>query len=184
MSHLGVGELVRWPRIFCIVTGNPEMTLFDGAPDVRLNTHCKTKSIIFHRMKNYGADISGMAASGQARLRLPPGFSENLCLSHATCVHRRGGDVSIPLPVGKAGFPSCADASDANCSTCPDVTGDNRWNILTCRDIPSDMLIDLTSDNTRVCMTESSFGKSYQRPSNDSVNVRNIPSTVAANIPM
>jgi hypothetical protein len=44
---------------------------------------------------------------------------------------------------------------------------DESWNIITCRDIPSDMLIDLTSDNSRVCMTESSFGKFYQRPSKD-----------------
>jgi hypothetical protein len=85
---------------------------------------------------------------------------------------------------GEAGLPSCADASDANCSTCPNVPGDNRWNIFTCRDIPSDMLIALTSDNARVCTTESSFGKSYQRPSNDLVNDVNIPSTAAANIPM
>jgi hypothetical protein len=35
-----------------------------------------------------------------------------------------------------------------------DVGGDDRWNITTCRDIPSDMLVDLTSDNTRVCMTK------------------------------
>jgi hypothetical protein len=116
-----------------------------------------------------------MAASGRAHLRPPPGFSENPCLNHATCVHRGRGE---------AGFQSCVDASDANYSTCPNVPGDNRWNILTCRDIPSDMLIDLTSDNARVCTTESSFGKSYQRPSNDSVNVRNIPSIAAANISM
>jgi hypothetical protein len=80
------------------------------------HTCCKTKSIVFHRKKNYGADVSGMAASGRARLRPPPGFSENLCLSHATCVHRRGGDAFIPLPVGEVGFPSYADASAANCS--------------------------------------------------------------------
>jgi hypothetical protein len=85
---------------------------------------------------------------------------------------------------GEAGFPACEDASDANCSTCPNVPGDNRWNILTCRDIPSDILIDLTSDNARVCMTESSSGKSYQRLSNDLVNERNIPSTMTTNIPM
>jgi hypothetical protein len=30
-----------------------------------------------------------------------------------------------------------------------DESGDESWNITTCRDIPSDMLIDLTSDNTR-----------------------------------
>jgi hypothetical protein len=65
-----------------------------------------------------------------------------------------------------------------------DESGDESWNITTCRDIPSDMLIDLTSDNTRVCKTESSFGKSDQRPSNDLVNIRNIPSTAAENIPM
>jgi hypothetical protein len=47
-----------------------------------------------------------------------------------------------------------------------DKSGDKSWNITTCRDIPSDMLIDLTSDNARVCTTESSFGKFYQRPSN------------------
>jgi hypothetical protein len=33
-------------------------------------------------------------------------------------------------------------------------------------------------------MTESSFGKSYQRPSNDLANVRNIPSTATANVLM
>jgi hypothetical protein len=65
-----------------------------------------------------------------------------------------------------------------------DGVGDERWNITTCRDIPSDLLIDLTSDNARGCMAESSFGKSCQRPSNELVNVRNIPSTVTANIPM
>jgi hypothetical protein len=65
-----------------------------------------------------------------------------------------------------------------------DVGGDDRWNIPTCGDIPSDTLVDLTSDNTQVYTTESSFGKSYQRPSNDLVNVKNIPSTAAANIPM
>jgi hypothetical protein len=64
------------------------------------------------------------------------------------------------------------------------VGGDNRWNIPTCRDIPSDIPVDLTSDNARVYTTESSFGNSHQRPSNESVNVRNIPSTAAANIPM
>jgi hypothetical protein len=47
-----------------------------------------------------------------------------------------------------------------------DESGDESWNITTCRDIPSDMFMDLTSDYTRVCMTESSFGKSDQRPSN------------------
>jgi hypothetical protein len=79
MSGLGVGELVWRPRIFCIVFGIPEMTLFYGAPDVRSlqNTRCKTKSIVFHRKKNNGADISGIAASGRAHLRPPPGFSVN-----------------------------------------------------------------------------------------------------------
>jgi hypothetical protein len=61
-----------------------------------------------------------------------------------------------------------------------DEGGDESWNITTCRD----MLLNLTSDNTRVCTTESSFGKSYQRPSNDLANVRNIPSIVTANMPM
>jgi hypothetical protein len=65
-----------------------------------------------------------------------------------------------------------------------DRGGDETWNIANCRVIPGDMLIDLTSDNTRVSMTESSFGKSCQRPSNDVMNVRNIPSNVIANIPM
>jgi hypothetical protein len=65
-----------------------------------------------------------------------------------------------------------------------DGGGDERWNITTCRDIPSDLLIDLTSDNARGCMVESSFGKSCQRPSNELVDVRNIPSTVTASIPM
>jgi hypothetical protein len=65
-----------------------------------------------------------------------------------------------------------------------DRGGDETWNIATCRDIPNDRVIDGTSDNTRVGMTESSFGKSCQRPSNDLMNVRNIPSTVIANIPM
>jgi hypothetical protein len=52
---------------------------------------CKTKSIVFHRKKNHGADVSvpvttsGMAVSGGACRRPPPGFSENPCLSHATC---------------------------------------------------------------------------------------------------
>jgi hypothetical protein len=57
---------------------------------------------------------------------------------------------------------------------------DERWNI---RDIPSDMLIDLTFDNARGCMAESSFGKSCQRPSNDVASVRSILSIAAANIP-
>jgi hypothetical protein len=65
------------------------------------------------------SDISGMAASGRARLRPPPGFSENLCLNHATCMHRGRGE---------AGFPSCADASDANCSMCPNVTANISMN--------------------------------------------------------
>jgi hypothetical protein len=69
-------------------------------------------------------------------------------------------------------------------SSSADESGDESWNITTCRDIPSDMLIDLTSDNTGVCTTESSFGKSDQRPGKDLVNVRNIPSTAAANILM
>ena len=69
--------------------------------------------------KNYGADISGMAASGRARLRPPPGFSENPCLNHATCVHPGRGE---------AGFPSCAGASDANCSMCPNVTANIPMN--------------------------------------------------------
>jgi hypothetical protein len=64
-----------------------------------------------------------------------------------------------------------------------DGGGDERWNITTCRDIPSDMLIDLTSDNARGCMAESSFGKSCQGPSNDAASVRNIPSIATANIP-
>jgi hypothetical protein len=62
-----------------------------------------------------------------------------------------------------------------------DKSGDESWNITTCRDIPSDILIDLTSDNTGVCMTESSFGKSDQRSGKDLVNVRNIPSTADLN---
>jgi hypothetical protein len=98
------------------------------------HTRCKTKSIVFHRKKNYGANVFAMAASGRARLCPPPGFSENLCLSHATCVHRRGGDVFIPLPVGEVGFPSNADASAANCSTCPNVPvpGDVMTGICNC----------------------------------------------------
>jgi hypothetical protein len=46
------------------------------------------------------------------------------------------------------------------------------------------MLINLTSDNARGCMAESSFGKSCQRPSNDLANVTIFPSTVTTNIPM
>jgi hypothetical protein len=131
---------------------------------------CKTKSIVFHRKKNYGANVSvpvttsgqqvlvpnhvvavppevtvpdgiqtnarvnadkpGMAASDRACLRPPPRFSENPCLSYATCMHRRGGDASIPLPrpppslpVGEVGFPPYMDASAANCSACPNVPG-------------------------------------------------------------
>jgi hypothetical protein len=37
---------------------------------------------------------------------------------------------------------------------------------------------------SRESLQKESIRKSYQRPSNDSVNVRNIPSTAAANIPM
>jgi hypothetical protein len=64
------------------------------------------------------------------------------------------------------------------------VGGDNRWNIPICRDIPSDILVDLTSDNALVYTTENPFSDSHQRPSNESVNVRNIPSTATANFPM
>jgi hypothetical protein len=35
-----------------------------------------------------------------------------------------------------------------------DGGGDGSWNITTCRDIPSDMLIDSTFDNARVYMTK------------------------------
>jgi hypothetical protein len=36
MSGLRVGEPVRRPQIFCIVSGIPEMMLFYGAPDIHL----------------------------------------------------------------------------------------------------------------------------------------------------
>jgi hypothetical protein len=60
--------------------------------------------------------------------------------------------------------------------------GDKTWNIDTCRDIPSDRVVDLTFENARVGMTESSFGKSCQRPSSDSMNIRNIPSSSATQL--
>jgi hypothetical protein len=60
------------------------------------------------------------------------------------------------------------------------------------RDLPVDaerVLLDRTDAHMNdlvsgVCTTEGSFGKSDQRPSNDLVNVRNIPSTATANILM
>jgi hypothetical protein len=64
------------------------------------------------------------------------------------------------------------------------VSSDNLRNISICRNIPSDIPVNLTSGNTLIYTTESSFGNSHQRPSNESVNFRNIPSTAAANIPM
>jgi hypothetical protein len=82
-------------------------------------------------LKNVKNSVSKVL-TGRACLRLPPGFSENPCLGHATCVHRRGGDASIPLPVGKAGFPSYADASAANCSACPNVPGNVITGICNC----------------------------------------------------
>jgi hypothetical protein len=99
-----------------VVAVPPEVTVPDGIQaNARVN-----------------ADKPGMAASGRACLRPPPGFLENPCLGHATCVHQRGGDVSIPLPVGEAGFPSYADASATNCSACPDVPGNVMTGICNC----------------------------------------------------
>jgi hypothetical protein len=114
------------------------------------------------------------------------------CLKNAN--HASGGGRgrigTLPLPSRAeatefvAEVPAHAHVSHNARFSSADEGGDESWNITTCRDIPSDMLIDLTSDNTRVCTTESSFGKSCQRPSNDLANVSNIPSIATANMPM
>jgi hypothetical protein len=107
------------------------------------------------------ADKPGMPPFGRACLRLPPGFLENPCLSHATCMHQRGGDASIPLPhpplpVGESGFPLYSDVSAADCPACPNVPGNvvtgisgnipTLWNI-PC-DIPTNNLTTISPNAT------------------------------------
>jgi hypothetical protein len=145
--------------------------------------------------------------------RLPPGFPERIladrtdahmndlvsgCANHAS--RGGGGRIGTLLRPSRAEAmefvaeaPTHAHSTHYTHNThvahnarfsSADRGGDETWNTATCRDILSDRVIDLTSNNTRVGMTESSFNKSCQRPSNDVMNVRDIPSTVIANIPM
>jgi hypothetical protein len=78
------------------------------------------------------------------------------------------GTIPLPLRVEATNFIAEGLTHAHTCSahnarfSSADMGGDDHWNITTSRNIPSDMLIDLTSDNTRVWMAESCFGKSYQ----------------------
>jgi hypothetical protein len=56
-----------------VVAVPPEVTVPDG-----IQTNARVNN-----------DKPGMAVSGRACLRPPPGFSENPCLSYATCMDRQ-----------------------------------------------------------------------------------------------
>jgi hypothetical protein len=171
---LVVGLKFFFPRYATARRPNESLSLRLQMAEVRQRHHQK------HRAWSQAGDAEGTVGCVKSTETGARGAESN----RSTGARGAGSTLCAHCSHGRGGTRSGGAGSSGRRQPDPGLSSGRERNTTTCRDIPSDMLIDLTSDNTGVCTTESSFGKSEQRPSNGLVNVRNIPSTAAANILM